>query len=45
MAHVIRRALDRFLADNDIDPSRSLAASFGVLPDLAPPVRDEWDRG
>lgn len=45
MAVVIRRALDGYLAAAAADPTQSLAACFGALPDLNPPDRGEWERG
>jgi hypothetical protein len=44
MAEVVRTALDAYLVD-DVDPSAALAATFGALPDVSVPSRDEWDRG
>lgn len=45
MANVIRRALDSYLEGQRIDPVASLAGTFGVLPEMTAPSRDEWDRG
>jgi hypothetical protein len=45
MAEVIRLALDDFLEDESPSPEPILAATFGAAPDVAPPSRDEWDRG
>jgi hypothetical protein len=45
MAEVIRRALDAYLEDENPDPRPALAASFGSIPTLVAPSRDEWDRG
>lgn len=44
MAAIIRAAIDEYLAD-DHDPSTALADTFGADPKVAPPTRDEWDRG
>lgn len=44
MAEVIRRALDSFLDGRAPAAGRTLAESFGSVPDLAVPDRDEWDR-
>ncbi len=44
MAEVIRAALDEYLGD-EADASAALAATFGAIPDLAVPSRDEWERG
>lgn len=43
MAEVIRRAVDRYLAE-DSDPGTALAATFGGDPTIAVPSREEWDR-
>ena len=43
MADVIREALDAFLSGAPADPASALKASFGAMPDLTVPSRDEWD--
>lgn len=43
LAQVVREALDRYLAENDPDLEEVLAATFGSMPDLEVPSRDEWD--
>jgi predicted DNA-binding protein len=45
MAHVVREAVDRYLAESEPDLEEALAASFGSMPDLQVPARDEWDAG
>jgi hypothetical protein len=45
MAAVIRDAVDAYLDGSAGDISAALAESFGSLPDLVVPSRDEWDRG
>ena len=45
MAEVIRLALDDFLEEESPSPEEVLKATFGALPDIEPPSRDEWDRG
>jgi predicted DNA-binding protein len=45
MAHVIREAVDAYLADSEPDARAALDETFGTLPDLELPSRDEWDRG
>jgi hypothetical protein len=45
MAEVIRLALDEFLEEEAPNPDAALSATFGALPDLELPSRDEWDRG
>ena len=44
MAEIVRQALDAYLAQ-EVDPSTVLEATFGALPDVSVPSRDEWDRG
>jgi predicted DNA-binding protein len=44
LAHVIREAVDEYLADPP-DAEEALNATFGSLPDLTVASRDEWDRG
>ena len=44
MAEVVRPALDGYL-DDQTEPDKALAATFGALKDLAVPSRDEWERG
>lgn len=44
MAEVVRRALDGYL-DEQAEPDKALAATFGVAKDFAVPSRDEWERG
>jgi hypothetical protein len=44
LAHVIREAVDEYLAEGP-DPDEALHETFGSLPDLEVPSRDEWDRG
>jgi hypothetical protein len=45
LAEVVRRALDRYLADEQPDSTVALAATFGADPDAAAPGRGEWNRG
>lgn len=44
MARMIREAVDVYLADDGGDVQAALDDTFGTLPDLEPPGRDEWDR-
>jgi predicted DNA-binding protein len=44
LAALIREALDVYLADRRSDAGPALDATFGALPDLKVPSRDEWDR-
>lgn len=45
LARMIREAVDVYLADERPDPDAALDETFGTLPDLALPSRDEWGRG
>ena len=45
LAEVVRRALDDYLDVEVPDAAPILAATFGAAPAVAPPSRDEWDRG
>lgn len=44
MAQLVREALDRYLEETmQPDLEAALAATFGAMPDLEVPPRDEWD--
>lgn len=45
LAEVVRRALDSYLSSAIPDPRSALQRTFGALPNLEVPSRDEWDRG
>jgi predicted DNA-binding protein len=45
LAQLVREALDAYLEAQKPDLEAALAATFGALPDLEVPSRDEWDRG
>jgi hypothetical protein len=45
MARLIREAVEVYLADEKVDTESALEETFGVLPDLEVPGRDEWERG
>lgn len=45
MARMIREAVDAYLTDARPNPDEALDETFGTLPDLELPTRDEWDRG
>lgn len=44
MARMIREAVDAYLAADRPDVQAALDETFGTLPDLELPNRDEWDR-
>ena len=44
LARMIREAVDAYLADDRPDTDAALDETFGTLPDLQPPDRDEWNR-
>ena len=43
LAQVVREAVDRYLDASEPDLEEALAGSFGAMPDLDVPSRDEWD--
>ncbi len=43
MAALVREALDRYLSEVTVDPAAALESTFGLMPDLEVPPRDEWD--
>jgi hypothetical protein len=45
MARLIREAVDAYLADDQADVDAALDETFGAIPELELPSRDEWDRG
>ncbi len=45
LAQVIREAVDAYLGSDEPDVGEALRQSFGSMPDLDVPSRDEWDRG
>lgn len=45
LAALVREAVDAYVADEPVDLAEALDATFGALPDLVVPSRDEWDRG
>ena len=44
LAELVREAVDAYLADRSDDPAATLNSTFGILPKLEVPSRDEWDR-
>jgi predicted transcriptional regulator len=45
MAALVRDAVDLYLARSGPDADTALASTFGRLPEIEIPARDEWDRG
>jgi len=45
LARMIREAVDSYLADDRPNVQAALDETFGSLPELEVPQRDEWDRG
>jgi len=45
LATVVREAVDLYLEQQRSDPGAVLEATFGALPPLQIPSRDEWDDG
>jgi predicted DNA-binding protein len=43
LARMIREAVDDYLGDDAPDVEAALNATFGALPDLELPPRDEWE--
>lgn len=44
LAEVVRAALDAYLVEPAVEREAALDSTFGALPDLEVPSRDEWDR-
>jgi len=44
LAELVREAVDEYLEHSLPDPREALDATFGALPELEVPSRDEWDR-
>ena len=45
MARLIREAVEAYLADDRAEVEAALDETFGAMPELELPNRDEWDRG
>ena len=45
LAEIVRRAVDAYLDDSQVDVDAALSATFGADPHATAPSRDEWDRG
>ena len=43
LAEIVRQAVDAYLTDRSVDPATALNSTFGALPNLEVPSRDEWD--
>jgi hypothetical protein len=43
LALVVREAVARYLDEAEPDLDEALAMTFGAMPDLEVPSRDEWD--
>lgn len=43
MARMIREAVDAYLSGDRPDTDAALDETFGTLPELVVPSRDEWD--
>lgn len=44
LAWIVREALDQYLAAPATDRAAALKGTFGALPGITVPPRDEWDR-
>ena len=44
LAELVREAVDAYLADRPADPAAALNSTYGALPRLEVPSRDEWER-
>ncbi len=45
LAAVIRAAVDSYTEASGADVQEALDATYGTMPDLEVPSREEWDRG
>jgi len=45
LAELVREALDAYLADRSGEAASALDSTFGALPRLDVPNRNEWNRG
>ena len=45
LADVVREAIDAYLANAGASPAEALSETFGSMPEIDVPSRDEWDRG
>jgi predicted DNA-binding protein len=44
LAEVVREALDAYLDERQPDLQAALDATYGAMPNLSIPSREEWDR-
>lgn len=45
MARLVREAVEAYLADDSAELEAALDETFGSMPELELPSRDEWERG
>jgi len=45
LAALVREAVDAYVGGSTLGVQESLDATFGAMPDIEVPSRDEWDRG
>ncbi len=46
LAAVVREAVDQYVGSSHAESvQEALDATYGTMPDLEAPARDEWDRG
>ncbi len=45
LAEVVREAIDQYLDRSGESMEEALEATYGTMPELDVPSRDEWDRG
>lgn len=45
LAELVRAAVDVYLETEGSTPTDALRSTFGTMPELEVPSRDEWDRG
>jgi predicted DNA-binding protein len=43
LAEVVREAVDAYAEERDVDLQEALDATFGTMPSLRVPPREEWD--
>lgn len=45
VTQLVKEAMDSYLDESVPDPETALSATFGSIPNLEVPSRDEWNRG